>query len=77
MSLWNFPKTSRTAIEEELTLDGIRDKFDKPIIHQDPFRNIQVTDSKRDYTGYATKVFIVLGLITTFGVIAHFVGKRK
>lgn len=73
MSMWNFPKTKRTAIEEELTITGLqRDKFLSPIVYHTPFRT---RNQKKDHTGYVVKVLVILGIIFSVGIISN-KGKR-
>lgn len=68
MTNWNFPKTSKTAMDEALTKQhGFpRDQFTTPMIIQKPFRNVQVStvnheDEKKPKIPY--KFLIIAGVI--------------
>ena len=74
MSDWNFPKTSRTVMEEALTKStGFqRDQFtNKPVVIE-PFRRIAVVESKS--IPYHFKIIPIIGLLAIGYLIAR---KRK
>ena len=69
MTNWNFPKTSKTAMEEALTMSAgfPRDQFTKPMIIQKPFRNIGISTVNHEDEKFKKlipyKFLIVAGII--------------